>query len=92
MDTLCTLRIGQTGGGVCLYVNCHYSVKELNDLIVDDSCSDSLFLEIKTASGKSVIVGVIYRPPDCTYKMFRDHFDNLLLCLNQMNKSCIIMG
>ena len=85
-------RSGKNGGGVCLYVNNHCVVEERNDMIMDDGCSDSLFLEVKTLSGPSIIIGVIYRPPSSVYNTFRVSFDNLLLSINQHNKKCIIMG
>lgn len=88
----CINRQDRIGGGVCLYVNSHYSVKERHDLTVDDGHTDSLFLEVKMASGACIIIGVIYRPPNSDYETFRNHFDNLLFSINQMNKNSIIMG
>lgn len=67
-------------------------MKERHDLTINDGSSDSLFLEVKMVNGKSVIIGVIYRPPDSDYKTFRDHFENILLHINQISKKCIIMG
>lgn len=87
----CVNRQGRIGGGVCLYVNSHYSVKECHDLTVDDDHTDSLFLEVM-ASGACIIIGVVYRPPNSDYETFRNHFDNLLFSINQMNKNSIIMG
>lgn len=54
-------RVGKIGGSVRLDVKSHLSVKECNDLTIDDGCSESLFIEIKTAKGPSVIIGVVYR-------------------------------
>lgn len=86
-------RIGKIGGGVCLYVNSQYSVKERMDIKLDDDYSDSLFLELKkTINGKSTIIGVIYRPPDSDYAIFRDQLDGVLFRINQTNTNCFIMG
>lgn len=85
-------RLGKIGGGVCLYVNSQYSVKERTDIKLDDGYSDSLFLELKNINAKSIIIGVIYRPPDSDYATFRDQLDGVLFCINQTNTNCLIMG
>lgn len=66
-------------------------VKVRDDLNFDDGFTDMLFLEIKTKSS-SVIIGVLYRPPNSNTDIFNIQLGNLLVCLNQMNKKCIIMG
>lgn len=88
----CINRQGRIGGGVCLYVNSHYSVKVRHDLSVSDGYTDSLFLEVKMSNGSSIVIGIIYRPPNSDYETFRIHFDNLLFSINQMNKNSIILG
>lgn len=85
-------RFGQIGGGVCLYVNSQYSVKERMDIKLDNGYSDSLFLKLKNINAKSIIIGVIYRPPDSDYATFRDQLDGVLFRINQINTNCLIMG
>ena len=41
------------------------------DLIIDDGLSDSLFIEIKTSNTKKYVIGVVYRPADSDFNLFR---------------------
>lgn len=49
-------------GGVCLYVHSSMHVKVRDDLVINDNCTDSLFVEVKINKSKNLIVGAIYRP------------------------------
>ena len=85
-------RPGRTGGGVGLYIHSSVPVNVCNDLKIDDNHSDSLFIEVINKSGKNVIVGVIYRPPDSDRSTFIAKLDELLLMINKSNKDCVLFG
>ncbi len=83
-------RPNRTGGGVCLYVRSSLQVK-ICDLDLEDDHSESLFIEINN-NVKTLIVGVIYRPPDFPLKTFFHKSDEVLHKLNKLNKDCVLLG
>ena len=57
-------RSDRTDGGVGLYLTSELVCKTRNNLkLLDQQCAESLFLEICRPKEKSVIVGIVYRPP-----------------------------
>ena len=64
-------RSDQIGGGVCFYVRSKLNAIVCEDLIIDDGLSDSLFIEIKTSNTKKYVIGVVYRPADSDFNLFR---------------------
>lgn len=85
-------RTSRPGGGVCLYVNIQQSVTVLDDLLLEDGLSDSLFIEIHNENMKSIIVGIVYQPPDSDLNCFLTKLDEILSSINYMNKHCFILG
>ena len=85
-------RLGRTGGGACLYVHSSILANVCDDFKINDNHSDSLFIELINKSGKNIIIGVIYRPPDSDRSTFTDSLDELLLKINESNKDCILFG
>ena len=86
------IRENKTGGGVGLYVNEAYPFKERNDLNINiEDVMESQFIELK-AKPTSVIVGVIYRPPNNKFAAFKDSLNELLEKLDSQKKKCILMG
>lgn len=54
--------------------------------------TDSLFIEIKNDKGKSIIVGIIYCPPDSDLNIFNNKLEEILLYINKLNKDCVLLG
>ena len=77
-------RSDKIGGGVCFYVRSKLNAIVCEDLIIDDGLSDSLFIEIKTSNTKKYVIGVVYRPPDSDFNLFRLKLE-LLFNLNRKN-------
>lgn len=58
-----SLSSNRPGGGESLFIHCDYDFKIRADLSLQ---SDGAEVELSGVSGgKNVIVGAIYRPPDC---------------------------
>ena len=83
-------RPNRTGGGVCLYVKSSLQVKACDLYLEDDHC-ESLLIEINN-NGKTLIVGVLYRPPDSALDTFCYKLEDLLHKLNKQKKDCILLG
>jgi hypothetical protein len=79
------------GGGVALFVSNKYTSTERTDLFIDNPSAESLFIEL-TDQSNSLIVGVIYRPPNSKLSDFNSAIDHLLPKLTNMNKPCFLLG
>ena len=61
-------RSSKIGGGVGIYIANQMNYKIRSDLnLSDENIIESIFIELVTAVGKNIIVGVIYRPPNLIY-------------------------
>ena len=58
-------RVGRTAGSVGIYLADYLEFKHRADLVFAKDCAESLFVEINRTMGKDIVIGVIYRPPDC---------------------------
>ena len=86
-------RSDRTGGGVGLYLTSELVYKTRNDLkLLDRQCTESLFIEICRPKEKSVIVGIIYRPPNQNPRDFISDLDRLLSKISKANKLRYILG
>ena len=85
-------RPARQGGGVCMYVHSSLHANVCDDLSINHNETDSLFVEINNRTGKNLIVGVIYRPPESDRPSFIEALDKLLLLINNSNKDCLLLG
>ena len=76
-------------GGVDLYINSKLTYQLRNDLSLQHVGCESLVIETSTSSGKSFIIGVIYRHPTNAFPPFQDSFIKLVTHLQ--NKNCEYM-
>ena len=81
-------RTNKRGGGVCIYVADHLQNKIRKDLntSIEDSIQ-SLFIEISTSTGKNIIVGVIYRPPNNKVEIFQNALNEIIEKVDKDKKS-----
>ena len=80
-------RKNKTGGGTDLYLQDHYEYKLLSDCTISDPDTlESLFVEINNPSGKNIIVGTVYRPPNQNLSEF---FDKFFVILSIISKELI---
>ena len=82
----------QNGGGVMLYVkdSLQYTIRP--DIVSASGCFESIFLEIGTNTKKTIIIGLIYRPPGLAVSNFSEEMDEILNKLTTENKICYILG
>ena len=83
-------------GGVGIYINENMSFLKRDDLtIFIPHVIESLFVEVKINSKKSIIVGVIYRPntqPHADMDLFADKLSEIISKISNENKESYIMG
>jgi len=84
-------RTNINGGGVSILIHNQWSYNQLNDLSNMDDIYESTFVEIET-SGRNIIVGCIYRPPNSNLIKFNEIMDNMLKKLINFNKDVYILG
>ena len=85
-------RKSKPGGGVGLYIAENIEFKERNDLTVEkDDILESLFIECKV-NGFPVVIGALYRPPNCSINEFDEQFEKLLDKINRENKLFYLLG
>jgi exonuclease III len=79
--------------GVGIYVNEKVKHKLRNDININlENLIESIFIEIITSTGKNVIVGVIYRPPNQKFETFEKAVDEIVNKIDKENKVCYLMG
>ena len=86
-------RSSRRGGGVCLFVRQDYTYVERPDLSNFDDSIESLFIEISIpVVCKSVVVGVVYRPPNGNTGVFNDCIHDSLCKISNEKNYCFILG
>jgi hypothetical protein len=86
-------RPKKKGGGVGFYVYKQLKFKSRNDLTKNlEDIIETKFIEITNNNGKSIIIGVIYRPPNSNFDQFQNTLNTILGKIDQENKLCYLMG
>ena len=68
-------RLKQRGGGVCVYNITSLKTKILKELsVISDSGFQQFWLQIQHKKLKSIILCVLYKPPNCPVSCFVDDF------------------
>ena len=80
-------------GGVGIYISNQMKYKLRTDLNLNyENSIESVFIEIITAAGKIIIIGVIYRPPNNKLDEFENNINQILSKIDKENKLCCLMG
>ena len=80
-------RKDRAGGGVSLYLSNDIDYKIRSNLKFENSETiDSLFVEVIVPQGKSIITGVIYRPPNENLNTFVKSFNEVTDKITKENK------
>ena len=88
-------RNERKGGGVSLFIRQNLSYITLNDVSICNESIESLFVElvhIRSSPGKSIIIGVVYRPPNTEVTVFNEVMEDLLHKLRLNQKAIYILG
>ena len=71
-------RANKRGGGVGMYISKQLIFKICDDLVQNiEDVIETMFIEICRPSGKNLIIGVIYRPPNSKFEMFENAINSL---------------
>ena len=88
-------RKERRGGGVSLFIHKKLSAKCREDLNVNQSFMEAIFVEIpkdEIGTNKCIIVGTIYRPPNQDVSIFTDSLTEILHNIRKEGKLLYIMG
>ena len=88
-------RSGRIGGGVALCIKDGISYNVRNDLSIFNDIMESLFIEIPSTEfnlERSVIIAVIYRPPNTDLEMFNNEIQDVLNKIHKEKKLCYLSG
>ena len=89
-------RDGKRGGGVCIFIKESLSYNIRTDLNVMSADAEMLFIELDKSSvntNNSIIVGLVYRPPNTDVDQFNDKLQDTLSKINRNNNQTLyIMG
>ena len=86
-------REGRKGGGVAIYVDSNLKCQP--DVVLnqfDSSDFESVFVNVTSSPGKSVLIGAIYRPPGGDINRFNDSMDALLAQLKKCRTRLFLAG
>jgi exonuclease III len=88
-------RKHKRGGGVSLYIQDHIEYKCRPDLTELNEILETIFIEIpkdQINSDKSVIIGVLYRPPNTDIHRFNEALENTLQKISNEHKYLYLLG
>ena len=87
-------RENRKGGGISLFIREHLQFKILDDICIFDTSLEFLFIELDKSQSlsNSIVVGIIYRPPNTDLDEFNTKFAEILHKLKSENKTIYIMG
>ena len=72
---LCLDRLGKQGGGVCVYTRTSLKTNIIKDISeISQTGFHQLWLQIQSKKIKSILLCVVYRPPDCSVSCFMEDF------------------
>ena len=88
-------RINKSGGGVSVCVRHDIEYRLRNDLSLLNSNLESIFIEIPKSefnSIKTIIVGILYRPPNTAIEEFNDSLNDILKQVITKNYTIYLLG
>ena len=87
-------RKNKSGGGVGMYIKEGINFRLRKDLSVfHEGVLETIFVELKNNKKKeSIVVGVLYRPPNSKMREFEDELEKLLSKIVKENKLFFLMG
>ena len=86
-------RLGKTGAGVCAYVRHGLKSRVLKDLSgIGESGLHQLWLQIQNKKLRSVLLCIVYRPPDIGLSCLEDELMPAYLKALSQNKDIVLTG
>ncbi len=85
-------RYSKNGGGVGIFISNQMKYKSRKDLNLNyENTIESVFIELIIPSGKNIIIGVVYRPPNNKIDEFENKINEILGKMDKENKVCYLM-
>ena len=78
-------------GGVALYISKSLLYNKIDQFTRATTYLQSLFADIKLKD-KDLVIGALYRHPNCTFTGFQNDFTQILNTLSHLKKEYIICG
>ena len=88
---VCNYRESKMGGGVSILLKNGIQYHELTDLTSSTDIIECSFVQIEM-TGKNVIIGCIYRPPNSNLQGFTDEMCNISHKLSNLNNHVYLLG
>ena len=88
-------RRGRKGGGVSLFVHDSIKYNRRTDLDFFDCEMETIFIELDKSifsTKRNIILGLIYRMPDSSVKVFNERMESNLNVITREKKICYFMG
>ena len=84
-----SIRPNRTGGGASIFINSKHNFIQRNDLNINTTDCDSIFIKIPD---KNISVGVVYKPDYVDYEEFISQLEVALDTITKEKKRGFIMG
>ena len=81
------------GGGTAIYVHSSLSARRRDDIAA--MMTENVFVEIQVKNCgivKNLVIGCVYRPPNCPHLSFFDNLEKVTASLDEENKLVILAG
>ena len=86
-------RLGKAGAGVCAYVKNGFKAKVLKDLSgIGKSGLHQLWIQIQIKKHRSILLCVIYRPPDIGHSCLQEELFPKYVQARSLKKDIVLMG
>ena len=83
---------GKRGGGVLMYISDIHSSFIRTKFTVSNIHAETLFAEISFSNCKNLVIGIVYRPPNGKYDIFKNHLKSVIKKVNQEKKLLCVAG
>ena len=83
-------RTGRAGGGLVVYIAEELSYTRF-DCVNIGNCEEG-WLEIVMKNGSPLLLGAIYRPPNCPVREFSEGLEKFAVDINRKRVKCLIVG
>jgi exonuclease III len=83
---------GKRGGGILMYVSNIYSYINRTGFSTSSPHAETLFIELSFPKSKNIILGIIYRPPNGKYGVFKNNLKSIINKTNQEKKILCMAG
>ena len=82
---------GKRGGGVLMYVSDVFSSVRTK-FTLSNTNAETLFIELSFINCKNIIIGIVYRPPNGKYEVFKNHLKSIIKKIDQEKKFFVWLG